>query len=207
MTNQKSKNKDIINFINGYSKNEYTFLALKPDSVNLIAIKVVIDVLKKNGLNIVFHAPANYTQENVREHYKEIYEGYKRNPEGKYKFYPELEEYLTSGPIYGLIIEGRGCVKKVKELCGDTSNPAKNTMRAKLFEEYGIPYDKNKNGIHASGEVPEAMREISNFLIAARESDLKTICQDLDVKDVARYIKWNSIVEEEKEFNQEDNVN
>lgn len=151
------------------SKQQFTFVALKPDSVNLTAINVVMKILNDNGYKVVFHAPAVYDEDNVRAHYQEIYTKYRY--EGKCKFYPELEEYLTRGPIYGLVIQGENAVKGVKKLCGDTSNPASGTMRNMLFKAYNLEYDKNENGIHASGEVDEAKREIVNFISAVLQNN------------------------------------
>lgn len=197
-------NKDVINdmlrFTRGESKKQYTFVALKPDSVNRMAIDVVVKILNKNGFKIAYHAPVQYTKENVREHYKEIYDAYCEDPNGKFKFYPELEEYLTRGPIYGLVIEGPNAVKRIKALCGDTKEPASGTMRCELFKKYGRPYNKNENGIHASGEIKEAKREISNFLYAVADSDANKLTENSNIRDVVRYIQVNG------EFETQDDV-
>ncbi len=190
---------DMLRFTSGESKKQYTFVALKPDSVNRMAIDVVIKILNKNGYKVAYHAPVQYTEENVREHYKEIYEAYCEDPKGKFKFYPELEEYLTRGPIYGLVVEGNNAVKGVKVLCGDTKEPAVGTMRYELFKKYARPYNKNENGIHASGEINESRREISNFLYAVANSDTKQLTSKTNIRDVARYIKSNANFETDED--------
>ena len=199
MTVNEEVIKDMLKFTRGSSKKQYTFVALKPDSVNRMAIDVVIKTLNKHGYKIAYHAPVQYTKENVKEHYKEIYDAYCEDPNGKFKFYPELEEYLTRGPIYGLVVEGPNAVKSIKSLCGDTKEPAVGTMRYELFKKYGRPYNKNENGIHASGEISEARREISNFLYAVADSNAKLLTSDTNIRDVARYVKVNGNFETEED--------
>lgn len=168
--NQETELKNIQDFVTGKANTtKYTFVALKPSQTNLTAISVVLESLAnaENDYEIAYHAPAIYTKENVQTHYKEIYDGYVQDPEGKFKFYPSLEEYLTRGPIYGLVIKGDNAVKSVKTLCGATKDPAPGTMRHELFRRLNTPYIINENGIHASGEINEAQREIANFVSAS----------------------------------------
>ncbi len=166
-------NTNILKEIENYLKNstsvendgdEYSFVALKPSQTNTIAAGVVLNSLAPTDFKVVYFAPAIYTKENVQIHYKEIFDGYVADPNGKFKFYPELEEYLTRGPIFGFIIKGKNAVKGVKTICGATKDPAPGTMRNELFKILNIPYNINENGIHASGEVNEAKREIANFI-------------------------------------------
>ncbi len=55
-------------------------------------------------------------------------------------------------------------VKFTKKLAGATKDPAPGAMRYNLAKRKGIEYDKDRNGIHASGEVDEVKREIANFI-------------------------------------------
>ena len=170
-------NKKILKEIEEYIKNpksgenegdeQYSFVALKPSQTNTTGAGVILESIAPTDFKIVYFGPAIYTEKNVQTHYKEIFDGYVADPNGKFKFYPELLEYLTRGPIYGFIIKGKNAVKGVKAICGATKNPAPGTMRYELFKILDIPYDINENGIHASGEVDEAKREIANFISAA----------------------------------------
>lgn len=165
----KSHVDKIRDFINGSDKYEYTFVALKPNAFDLISIEVVMEIITENNLKVVWHGPAIYTPENVKKHYKEIYDAAMADPNSKYHdILIFLLEYLTSGPIYGLVITGhmKDVVKFTKQLAGATKNPAPGTMRYNLAKRKGIEYDKDKNGIHASGEVDEARRELANFISA-----------------------------------------
>ncbi len=168
---------DDLNKINDFlldePQEEYTFVALKPNATDLIAAQVVIQILAENNFEVAYCRPVRYDAYRVMLHYKEIYDNYCDDPTGKFKFYPELEAYLTSGPIFGMIIKGENAVAEVKKLCGATSNPAPGTMRHELFRVLNKPYDSSMNGIHASGKVDEAKREIDNFINAYLET-LKT---------------------------------
>ena len=208
LKNFKDKYVEDVNFIKDFLNNEsnknrdLTFVALKPGSVNLTAINVVLQSLNYNGYKVVFHAPAFYTNKNVQIHYKEIYDKYKSG-EGC-KFYPELEEYLTRDIVYGLVVEGPNAVKGVKALCGDTKEPAVNTMRYELFKCLGLPYDKNENGIHASGEVNEARREIMNFFDATLNNInyLEKLNNNQNVQYVCDYINaFNELTEDNQQIN------
>lgn len=157
---------NICDFIAGNSKEEYSFVALKPDATNLDALDIVAQTLLQNGYEIAYYSPVVYTAENVQVHYKEIYDGFVQDPDGRFAFYPTLEAYLTSGPIFGIVVKGHNAVAGVKQLCGATRNPAPGSMRYELFKKINKQYDTTYNGIHASGQVNEAMREIKNFLEA-----------------------------------------
>ena len=74
-------------------------------------------------------------------------------------FYDELCTYLSSGPIFVMILEGEGAVALNRKLMGAT-NPMyaePNTIR-KL---YGISIDKNS--VHGSDSVENAKIEIDFF--------------------------------------------
>lgn len=159
---------DYINdYLAGKNKASLSFIAIKPGMVNETTVKVIMDILTKKKVRVRYCGPALYNQKNVQIHYKEIFDKFIA---GGAPFYPELEEYLTRGPIFGFIVEsmekGVDTTALVKESCGATANPAKGTMRHTLFEVLNLQYSKNENGIHATGTAQEAPREIVNFFSA-----------------------------------------
>lgn len=159
--------KNIEDFVANKGTNEYTFVALKPSHTDLLTAEIVMRLLTENGYEVVYAAPAIYTKENVQIHYKEIFDKFMADPNGKFSFYKDLEEYLTRGPIFGFVIKGKNAVKGVKSICGATRDPEPGSMRFETFKKHGKPYDINENGIHASGEINEAQREIANFISAS----------------------------------------
>ena len=89
-----------------------------------------------------------------KEEASEFYKVHQSKP-----FYNDLCKYLSSGPIYVMILEGENAVKLNRKLMGAT-NPKEadeNTIR-KL---YGISIDKNS--VHGSDSVDNAKSEINFF--------------------------------------------
>ena len=75
-------------------------------------------------------------------------------------FYNELCNYLSSGPIVVMILEGKNAVSTNRKLMGATNpqDAEPNTIR-KL---YGISIDKNS--VHGSDSIDNAKKEIDFFL-------------------------------------------
>lgn len=160
--------KRIEDFIQGKSEEEMSLLFLKPGATDEVGANVIMQLLTKNGHNVIFYGPATYTQENACIHYKEMFDAFSADPNGKFSFFPTVVDYITRAPIYGFIVAGEeNTIADVKALCGATKDPAEGTMRNELFRQLKMPYDKNENRIHASGKKEEAKREIANFMSRA----------------------------------------
>jgi nucleoside-diphosphate kinase len=74
-------------------------------------------------------------------------------------FFAELVEFMCSGPVVAMVLEGENAISKVRELIGPTDSEearkvAPNSIRA-LFGT-----DKGKNAIHASDSKESAFYEI-----------------------------------------------
>jgi nucleoside-diphosphate kinase len=90
----------------------------------------------------------------TKEEAAEFYKVHQSKP-----FYNDLCNYLSSGPIFVMILEGNNAVAANRKLMGAT-NPKEaepNTIR-KL---YGISIDKNS--VHGSDSVENAKIEIDFF--------------------------------------------
>ena len=74
-------------------------------------------------------------------------------------FYNKLCDYLSSGPIVVMILEGDGAVLKNRQLMGAT-DPLK-AEKGTLRKMYGISIDKNS--VHGSDSVENAKIEIGFF--------------------------------------------
>ena len=74
-------------------------------------------------------------------------------------FYPELVEFMTSGPVIPLVLEAADAVAKLRTTIGatDPAEAAAGTVR-KLYAE-----SKGRNAIHASDSDENALREIAFF--------------------------------------------
>ena len=129
---------------------EQTLSIIKPDAVERNLIDEIKSIFLKNKLQIKDSRKIHITKDEAAEFYKV----HQSKP-----FYNDLCTYLSSGPIFVMILEGDGAVLKNRELMGAT-DPKKadaNTIR-KL---YGISIDKNS--VHGSDSIENAKKEIEFF--------------------------------------------
>ncbi|MGA0123590.1 MAG: nucleoside-diphosphate kinase, partial [Pelagibacteraceae bacterium] len=107
-------------------------------------------IFTKNGLKIINSKKIHISKEEAAEFYKV----HQSKP-----FYNDLCAYLSSGPIFVMVLEGEDAVAKNRKLMGATNpkDAEPNTIR-KL---YGISIDKNS--VHGSDSVENAKIEIDFF--------------------------------------------
>ena len=132
------------------SKIEQTLSIIKPDAVERNLIDQIQDIFKNNKLTIKNCKKIHITKDEAAEFYKV----HQSKP-----FYNDLCEYLSSGPIVVMILEGVNAVTANRKLMGATNpkDAKENTIR-KLF---GISIDKNS--VHGSDSVDNAKKEIDFF--------------------------------------------
>jgi nucleoside-diphosphate kinase len=77
-------------------------------------------------------------------------------------FYPELEAFMTEGPVVLLCLEAENAIQKWRDLMGatDPAKAAEGTLR-KLFGE-----NVGRNATHGSDSPESAARELSYFFSA-----------------------------------------
>ena len=116
---------------------EQTLSIIKPDAVERGLIEEIISIFEKNNLNVKESKKIHISKEEASEFYKV----HQSKP-----FYEDLCSYLSSGPIFVMILEGNNAVIKNRELMGatDPKKAEENTIR-KL---YGLSIDKNS--VHGS---------------------------------------------------------
>ena len=134
---------------------EQTLSIIKPDATKKGVIGKIIDRFESNGLRI---AAAKKIQLSV-EDAKKFYEVHASRP-----FYNDLVEFMTSGPVVVMVLEGQNAVLKNRELMGAT-NPkeaAPGTIRADFAESI------DANAVHGSVSLENAKIEIA-FFFASRE--------------------------------------
>lgn len=127
---------------------EQTLVLIKPDAVERNLIGKILSEYERNGLKIEAMEFLTVSAELAEKHYVE----HKEKP-----FYGELVEYITSGPLVALILEGENVVSRVRALNGatDPKDAVDNTIRAL----YGISLANNT--VHASDSIESAAREIA----------------------------------------------
>jgi len=129
---------------------EQTLSIIKPDAVERNLENKIKSFLEKNNLRILKSKKIKISKEEASEFYKV----HQTKP-----FYDALCEYLSSGPIIVMILEGENAVLKNRELMGAT-DPLK-AEEGTLRKMYGISIDKNS--VHGSDSVENAKTEIDFF--------------------------------------------
>ena len=132
------------------NKIEQTLSIIKPDAVERNLIEDIKNIFIKNKLTIKDSKKIHITKDEAAEFYK-VHQSK--------SFYNELCSYLSSGPIFVMILEGENAVSLNRKLMGATNpkDAEENTIR-KL---YGLSIDKNS--VHGSDSVDNAIKEINFF--------------------------------------------
>ena len=129
---------------------EQTLSIIKPDAVERNLSEQIKKIFIKNNLTIKNSKKIQITKDEAAEFYKV----HQSKP-----FYNDLCNYLSSGPIVVMILEGKDAIVKNRKIMGatDPKNADENTIR-KL---YGISIDKNS--VHGSDSTDNAKKEINFF--------------------------------------------
>ena len=129
---------------------EKTLILLKPDTVERKLAGEIITRFEQKGLNIIQMKMMTMTPDLAKKHYADHV--------GK-PFYPSLEEYITSGPIVAMVVEGPEAIAAVRTLTGPTNGitAPPGTIRG----DFGL--SSQKNLVHASDSLDAAKREITLF--------------------------------------------
>lgn len=129
---------------------EQTLSIIKPDAVERnIANKIKV-FFEKNNLKILKSKKVKISKEEASEFYK----AHQTKP-----FYKELCNYLSSGPIVVMILEGENAVSNNRQLMGatDPSKAEEGTLR----KMYGLSI--GKNSVHGSDSAENGKAEIDFF--------------------------------------------
>ena len=129
---------------------EQTLSIIKPDAVERNLENKIKFFFQKNDIKILKSKKVKISKEEASEFYK-IHQA---KP-----FFDKLCNYLSSGPIVAMILEGEDVVSKNRQLMGGT-DPAK-AEEGTLRKMYGISIDKNS--VHGSDSVENGKIEIDFF--------------------------------------------
>lgn len=131
-------------------KIERTFIMLKPDCIERGLIGKVISRIEDKGYTISDMKMQTLDEAFIQEHYAHL----KNRP-----FFPELSEYMTSGPVIGLIVEGENAIRGMRIITGATrfEDGTAGTIRG----DYA--YCSTKNVVHASDSPENVEIEINRF--------------------------------------------
>jgi len=129
---------------------ERTFVMLKPDAVQRRLIGELIGRIEAKNLNIVAMKMMRIEPQMAETHYGE----HREKP-----FFKDLVDFVTSGPVVAMIIEGPNAISVMRAMMG-TTNPF-NATPGTIRGDFGL--DLTQNLIHASDSPESAKREIALF--------------------------------------------
>lgn len=134
---------------------EQTLSIIKPDAVKKGVIGKIISRFEDNDLCVRAAKKLQLSTDDA----KKFYEVHKDRP-----FYGDLVEFMTSGPVVVMVLEGANAVAKNRELMGatDPKKADKGTIRADFADSI------DANAVHGSDSLENAKIEIA-FFFAKRE--------------------------------------
>ena len=154
---------------------EQTFSMLKPNTIFLGLTGEIIQRIERAKFKIVALKMVTFDRKLAEEFYKEHV--------GK-PFFESLIEFITSGPVVAMIVEGVDAIENVRKLCGVTESKSAlpGTIRGD-FSHVSYSYADKKeiairNIVHASGNKDDAelelalwfsIDEIHNYKISGEE--------------------------------------
>ena len=127
---------------------------VKPDGVKRKLVGKIINRFEDENINIVTMKLMEISKKLAEKHYVEH--------KGK-GFYNNLRNFVTSGPVVAMVLEGENIIPKVRKMTGatDPSKADTGTIRGD-FKEKPVK-SVTENMIHASDSIESAQREIKLF--------------------------------------------
>jgi nucleoside-diphosphate kinase len=127
-----------------------TLVLIKPDAVGRHLIGEILGWLEAAGFLVTGLAMRRLSRAEA--------EGFYAIHRGK-EFFPGLVEFITSGPLVAVRLEGENVCRRVREFVGvtDPSKAAPGTIRA----DFGASI--RANAVHASNPEEDVRRELGSF--------------------------------------------
>ncbi len=127
-----------------------TLLLIKPDGVKRGLIGEIIQRIEQKGLKIIELKIMSVDEQTAGRLYAE---------HAHKQFFSSLVDYIMSGPVVAMVLEGKNVVSVVRGMVGatDPSKAMKGTIRGDFASSL------TQNTVHASDSLESAKREISIF--------------------------------------------
>lgn len=132
---------------------ERTYIMLKPDAFEKKVVGKVISMIEEAGFTIAATKLFYLNKEMCDEHYDFLVEK---------PFYPSIREFMMSGPVLGMVVEGENAIARMRALMGPTKydpEKSKGTIRGAFQDRENM----TKNIIHGSDSPENAEKEIKRF--------------------------------------------
>ena len=127
-----------------------TLLLIKPDGVKRGLIGEIIQRIEQKGLKIIELKIMSVDERTAGRLYAE---------HARKQFFKSLVDYIMSGPVVAMVLEGKNVISIVRGMVGatDPSKAMKGTIRGDFASSV------TQNTVHASDSLESAKREISIF--------------------------------------------
>jgi len=127
-----------------------TLILVKPDAFARSLTGEIIARFERKGLRILALRHMTVTRELAERHYAE----HEAKP-----FFGELVDFITSGPIVAMVLEGVDAVRAARQVIGATNplDAAPGSIRGDFAIEMG------QNMVHGSDSPESAVREAALF--------------------------------------------
>ena len=129
---------------------ERTLILVKPDAFGRNLTGEIVARFERKGLRLAALQQMTMTRELAERHYAEHV--------GK-AFYDELVEFITSGPLVAMVLEGERAVESARQVIGATDPLAASP--GSIRGDYAIAVGQNM--VHGSDSPESAVREVSLF--------------------------------------------
>lgn len=142
-----------------------TFVMVKPDGVQRGLVGRIIQRFEEKGLKLVALKMLWIDRELASIHYAEH--------KGK-AFYEGLIDYITSGPVVAMVLQGKDAVEVARHMMGETDpvSASPGTIRGDFALEI------SRNVIHGSDSEKSAEREIQLFFREQEIMDYERMDED-----------------------------
>ena len=143
---------------------ERTLILCKPDAVSRGLVGEIVARLERRGYLIAAMKLMQLDGERARTHYGE---------HADKPFFDGLVNFITSGPIVAMAVEGEGVIEGCRQMMGATNplSAAPGSIRADFAQSIG------RNLVHGSDSKGSAERELAIFFDAkefvSRKHDLE----------------------------------
>jgi len=129
---------------------ENTFIMIKPDGVARGLVGEVVSRFERKGLSLVKIRGLTITEELAKTHYAEHVDK---------PFFPDLLEFITSGPVVAMEWSGEEAISVGRSIMGATNprDAAPGTIRG----DFGL--EVTQNLVHGSDGPDSAKRELELF--------------------------------------------
>nr|WP_231988487.1 nucleoside-diphosphate kinase [Nakamurella panacisegetis] len=127
---------------------ERTLVLVKPDGVARALVGEVISRIERKGLTLAALELRTVSEETAKAHYAEHVER---------PFFPSLIEFITSGPVVAMVVEGERAIPAFRQLAGGT-DPVEKATPGTIRGDFGL--ETQLNLVHGSDSPESAEREI-----------------------------------------------